>query len=250
MVSTLGLHLPLIVRGLIHVLTGFHEVDFLVERMDCSTTTSQCAWTTDGPGRNNKSNRAANKFGIMEGGYMPDGAIRHEEWLRTCEKLHAKKILVWRTTHEDAETAWERRRNFTETSPTEEPHIERRKKKSPISNNSRTGKWMCKWAMWSETPRRRTGRTLDKCGKHTKLNNCENATPAEQMMKWRTTKLHQKRSWEPLCLQQCSHSLFCSNTLCSWNDGSVLSLVQALLCGMFIRIDFLSPVVDSIIQTQ
>ena len=58
------------------------------------------------------------------------------------------------------------------------------------------------------------GKALDKRGKHAtkrsslprssgqqeetqQLNNFENATPAEQMMEWRRTKLHPKRSWEP-----------------------------------------------------
>ena len=33
-----------------------------------------------------KSNRAANKFAIIKGGYMPNGAIRYDEWLCTCGK--------------------------------------------------------------------------------------------------------------------------------------------------------------------
>ena len=33
-----------------------------------------------------KSNRAVNKFGIIEGGIMPNGAIRYDEWLCTCGK--------------------------------------------------------------------------------------------------------------------------------------------------------------------
>ena len=151
---------------------------------------------------------------------------------------------MWRTTHKDAETAWGGRKwkdggTSPRQAPPKEHHIERRKRKSPTSNNSRTGKRMCKWAMWSKTPRRRTGRTLEKCGKHTKLNNCENAT---EQMKWRRAKLHQKRSWEPhkkamLCVfNNAPIPCFCSDTLCSWNDGSVLSLVQALPCGTYVRV--------------
>ena len=167
--------------------------------MDCSATTSHCAWTTDGPGRNNKSNRAANKFGIMEGGHIPDGAIRQDEWLCTCGNRNFMQKAFCRQCGEQPTKTQKQHGKDGGTSPRQappkEPHIERRTRKSPTSNNSRTGKRMCKWAMWSKTPRRRTGRTLEKCGKHTKLNNCENAS--EQMMKWRRAKLHQKRSWEP-----------------------------------------------------
>ena len=85
--------------------------------------TSQRAWTTDGPGRNDPTGtggrgcngpsteieQTGNKFGIMEGGYMPNGAnqVRRMAVHMREEKLYAKSIVqrVWRTAHEDGETA-------------------------------------------------------------------------------------------------------------------------------------------------